>query len=176
MIFGMSLAFLIFDPKSPFCKSYSLCCMGYSLCRKADFQNPLISPIFGVFFSVFFYRTILMFLQDGFSFWTQSHHFAKAIAFPWAIVFVRWQIFKILSFLQYLLFLERFLHRTILMFLKNGFWHVLAFLIFDPKSAFYKGYSLCCMGYTPCKMVDFQNPLILPLLLFFRAFFCTEQY
>ena len=28
--------------------------MGYSLCMMADFQNALISPIFGVFFERFF--------------------------------------------------------------------------------------------------------------------------
>ena len=31
--------------------------MGYSLCMMADFQNALISRIFGVFWSGFFYRT-----------------------------------------------------------------------------------------------------------------------
>ena len=33
--------------------------MGYSLCMMADFQNGLISGIFGVFFSGFLHRTIL---------------------------------------------------------------------------------------------------------------------
>ena len=34
--------------------------MGYSLCMMADFQNGLISPIFGVVFSSgFFHRTTL---------------------------------------------------------------------------------------------------------------------
>ena len=32
--------------------------MGYSLCMMADFQNALISRIFGVFLSGFLYRTI----------------------------------------------------------------------------------------------------------------------
>ena len=31
--------------------------MGYSLCMMADFQNALISGIFGVFWSGFFDRT-----------------------------------------------------------------------------------------------------------------------
>ena len=31
--------------------------MGYSLCMMADFQNGLISRIFGVFSSGFFYTT-----------------------------------------------------------------------------------------------------------------------
>ena len=33
--------------------------MGYSLCMMADFQNGLISRIFGVFWSGFFHRTTL---------------------------------------------------------------------------------------------------------------------
>ena len=44
--FDMFFGILIFDPKSRFC-------MGYSLCIMADFQNALISPIFGVFWSGF---------------------------------------------------------------------------------------------------------------------------
>ena len=31
--------------------------MGYSLCMLADFENPLISRIFGVFWSGFLHRT-----------------------------------------------------------------------------------------------------------------------
>ena len=31
--------------------------MGYSLCMMADFQNALISPIFGAFWSGFLHRT-----------------------------------------------------------------------------------------------------------------------
>ena len=38
---------LIFDPNRQFCK-------GYSLCKMADFQNGLISGLFGVFSSGFF--------------------------------------------------------------------------------------------------------------------------
>ena len=44
---------LIFDPKSKFC-------MGYSLCMMADFQNALISRIFGVFSRGFLHRTTLI--------------------------------------------------------------------------------------------------------------------
>ena len=43
MLFGI----LIFDPNQQFC-------MGYSLCKMADFQNGLISGIFGVFLERFF--------------------------------------------------------------------------------------------------------------------------
>ena len=47
MGFDMFFGILIFDPKWGFCK-------GYSLCMMADFQNGLISRIFGVFSSGFF--------------------------------------------------------------------------------------------------------------------------
>ena len=47
MDFGMFFGILIFDPKLG-------CCMGYSLCMMADFENALISRIFGVFWSGFF--------------------------------------------------------------------------------------------------------------------------
>ena len=47
--FDMFFGILIFDPKSRFC-------MGYSLCIMADFQNALISRIFGVVWSGFLQR------------------------------------------------------------------------------------------------------------------------
>ena len=50
MVFDMFFGILIFDPKSRFC-------MGYSLCRMADFQNALISRIFGIFSSGCLQRT-----------------------------------------------------------------------------------------------------------------------
>ena len=43
---------LIFDPKSGFC-------LGYRLWMMANFQNALISRIFGVFWSGFLHRTTL---------------------------------------------------------------------------------------------------------------------
>ena len=50
MDFEMFFAILTFDPKSGFCKAYSLCMM-------ADFQNALISRVFRVFWSGFLHRT-----------------------------------------------------------------------------------------------------------------------
>ena len=47
MDFDMFFGILIFEPKSGFC-------MGYSLCMMADFENALISRIFGVFLELFF--------------------------------------------------------------------------------------------------------------------------
>ena len=48
--FDMCFAILIFDLKCGFC-------MGYSLCMMADFQNGLISRIFGLFLRSFLHRT-----------------------------------------------------------------------------------------------------------------------
>ena len=50
MDFDMFFGILIFEPRSEFC-------MGYSLCTMADFENALISRIFGVFWSGFLQRT-----------------------------------------------------------------------------------------------------------------------
>ena len=60
MVFRMFVAFLIFDPNGPFGTVYSLC-------KMADFQNSLISRIFGISSSLFLHKTTLMFLQNGFS-------------------------------------------------------------------------------------------------------------
>ena len=49
MDFDMLFGILLFDLKSRFC-------MGYSHCMMADFQNALISPIFGVFSGGFLHR------------------------------------------------------------------------------------------------------------------------
>ena len=90
----------IFDVKWAFCQ-------GYSLCTMADFQNRVISWIFGVFWSGFLHRTTLMWLKNRFShvflkfnFWPKTDDFAKAIAFA------RWPIFKIVSCLEYLVFYQ----------------------------------------------------------------------
>ena len=40
--------------------------MGYSLCMMADFQNGLISRIFGVFSSSFLHKTTVNALHNGF--------------------------------------------------------------------------------------------------------------
>ena len=87
----MFLAFLIFSPNGPFCKDYSYC-MGVTLCKMADFQNSFISPIPGGFFERFFAQNNCNVTVEGFfsCFWhflifTQADHFAKTIAFAWAI-------------------------------------------------------------------------------------------
>ena len=77
----------------------------------ADFQNRLISRIFGVFSSGFFAQNNSSVLIDmvfaffyTFYFLTQTDYFAKAMVFAWAIAFARWPIFIIVSFLEYLAF------------------------------------------------------------------------
>ena len=40
--------------------------MGYSVCMMADFQNALISRIFGVFRSGFLHRNTVNYLYNGF--------------------------------------------------------------------------------------------------------------
>ena len=40
--------------------------MGYSLCMMTDFENALISRIFGVFWSGFLQRTTVNDLKNGF--------------------------------------------------------------------------------------------------------------
>ena len=90
---------------------------------------------------------------------TQTDYFAKAIVFGW------WLIFKIVSFLEYLVFSQAvFLHRTTLIWLKNRFLHFFLILIFDPNSLFSKGYSLWLM-------VDFQNRLISRIFVVFLSGF-----
>ena len=108
--------------------------MGYILCKRADFQNRLISRIFGVLSSGFFGQNNSNVLVESFfaCFWhflflTQTDHFAKAIAFAWAIAFARWPIFKIVSFLKYLVFFERFFAQKSSNVLEEScfasFWH-----------------------------------------------------
>ena len=57
-VFDMFFGILIFDPKLGFC-------MGYSLCIMADFQNALISRLFGVFWSGFLHKTTLNDVKNG---------------------------------------------------------------------------------------------------------------
>ena len=132
MVFGMFLAFLIFDPNWPFCKGYSLC-MGYSLCKMADFQNRLISLIFGVFSNGFLHRKTLMFFWNGF--W----HVFGIFESNWSSSCKQYSLCKMGDFQNCLIsrifgvFSKGFLHRTNLMFLYNGFWHFFGIFNFWPK-------------------------------------------
>ena len=49
-------------------------------------------------------RIVFCMLVLHFQFLTQADHFAKDIAFAWAIVFETWPIFKIVSFPEYFVF------------------------------------------------------------------------
>ena len=93
--------------------------------KMADFLNALFSRIFEVFTSGFLHQTIAMWLSRSSHFFgrlvlilSQSDHFAKAVAFAYFIGFVRLLIFKIVSFLDYLVFFSRgFLHKATVMWL-----------------------------------------------------------
>ena len=93
--FCMFLKCLIFDRNWPFCKGHRLC-VGYSLCKMADFQNLPISGIFNVFSSGLLHLTNLMLLYHGFlhvfgmfNFWPNWPFCKGYIAFAWAIAFAR---------------------------------------------------------------------------------------
>ena len=67
---------------------------------------------------------------------TESEDFAKAIAFAW------WAIFKMVSFLEYLVFFEAVLCLEQLeMICRMDFDMFFGILIFDPKWGFCKGYK-----------------------------------
>ena len=119
---------LIFDPNSPFCQ-------GYRLCTMADFQNRLISGIFGVFSSGFLHRTTLMWLKNRFShvflnfnFWPKLISFCKGYRVCTMADFQNRLISRIFG-----VFSSGFLHRTTLMWLKNRFSHVFLNFNFWPK-------------------------------------------
>ena len=64
-------------------------------------------------------------------------------------------------------FWSGFLHTTTIMWSDNPYLHFFVFLIFDPDSPFY-------MGYSPFKMancIHFENALILGILGVFRSGF-----
>ena len=79
---------------------------------------------------------------------TQSEDFAWAIAFSW------WPIFKMVSFLEYLLFFGTvFCTEQLYMFCGMDFDMFFWILIFQLKWGFFRGYCLCMVA-------DFQNGLI----------------
>ena len=139
----------------------------------ANFQNRFISRIFDVFSRGFLHRTTLMLLQNvffarlwHFLFFNQSEHFAKALAFAWAIAFARWPISKIVSFFEYLVFFECF-------FPQNNtnvvsVWFFALFLHFAKATAF--AWAMAFISWPIFKTVSFFEYLVL-----FGAVFCTEQ-
>ena len=78
-------------------------------------------------------------------------------------------IFKVVSFLEYLVFFEAaFCLEQLEMICNMDFDLFFGILIFDPKWEF-------CKGYSPCMMVDFQNGLISQIFSFFEGVFFREQ-
>ena len=70
------------------------------------------------------------------------------------IAFVCWPIFKMVSFLEYLVvFGAVFCTEQLEMCFRIDFDMFFGILIFDQKGGF-------CMGYSLCMMADFQNGLI----------------
>ena len=119
-----------------------------------------------------------MFLLNSFShvfvifnFWPKLTIFAKAIALAWAIAFLRWPIFKIVSFLQNLVFFSSgFSIERLYCYYRRVFCMFLEFFNLDPNWPFCKGYSLS-MGSSLYKMADFQNSIISRIFSVFSSCF-----
>ena len=124
----------IFDPNWLFCKGDS-----DFQNPMADFQNGLIARIFGVFSSGFMHRTTLMWLKNRFSLF-----FLILIFDPNWLFCKGYNLCAMADFQNRLIsrifgvFSGRFLHRTIVMWLKNRFSHDFWILIFDPNWLFCK--------------------------------------
>ena len=75
------------------------------------------------------------------------------------------------SFLEYLVFFGAvFCTETLSMICRMDFDMFLGILIFDPKSGF-------CMGYSLCMMADFQNRLISRVFsVFLERFFAQKNF
>ena len=146
---------LIFDRKWPFGQSYSLCMM-------ADFQNGLISRIFGVFSSSFLHRTTLTWLKNRF-----SHVFVNFNFWPKLTILPRHdnRFSKSSHFWNNWFFLSRFFAQSNSNVIKEIVFRMFFFIsIFDVKWPFCQGYSLCTMA-------DVQNRLISPIFgVFSRGF------
>ena len=83
-----------------------------------------------------------------FYFLTQNDHFGKAIAFA------KWLFFKMVSFLEYLVFFRAVFCAQLLQCTSRiDFCMFFGILIFDPNRPFWQGYSLW-------KIADFQNGVI----------------
>ena len=98
------------------------------------------------------------------------------MAFPWAIAFARRPIFKIVSFLEYLVFFRAlFFGEQLYHSCRMVFRMFLAFLIFDPTCPFCKRYGLG-MDYSLCKIADFQNcPISRIFGVFASSFFAQNN-
>ena len=157
--FACFFLILIFDPNWSFFK-------GYSLCMMADFQNRLISRLFGVFSSGFFAQNNSNMIKESvfacfflILIFDPNWPFCKGYRLSFMADFQNRLICRIFG-----VFWSGFLQRTTLTWLKNRFSRVFLILIFDPNWPFCKGYSLCLMA-------DFQNRLISQLFGVFSSGF-----
>ena len=162
----MFLDILNFDPNRDFYNGYSLC-----LCKMADFQNRLISRIFGVFSSGFLHRTTLVFFYNRF-----VHAFGHFHFWPKLTILQSYSLCKMVDFRsrpisQYLVFFPAFFFCTeeLQLACRYVFRMLLDILIFDPNWPFCKDDSLC-MAYSLFKMADFQNRLISRIFGVFYSF------
>ena len=155
--FSMFFAFLIFDPKWPFCKVYSLCLVAIF----ANFQNALIFRILAVFSSRFFLRTtqclVETFLAYFFAFLTfdPKWPFCKGYNLCLVVILANFQNGLISQILA--VFSCRFLHRTAAMCCRNVFSKLFCIFNFWPRSDdFAKAIVLAQWPFLPIfKMVSF---------------------
>ena len=163
MDFDLFFGILIFDPQwGP--------CMGYSLCMMANFQNGLIYQIFSVFWGCFCTEKLEIICRIDFDtffgiliFDTKWWFSMRYIAFAW------WQIFKMVLFREYLVYLAVvFCTEQLEMICRMDFDTFSGILIFDAKWGF-------CMGYTLCMMANFQNGLISRICNVFWSGFFTQN-
>ena len=144
IVFLMFFLISIFDVKWPFCQ-------GYGLCTMADFQNPLISRIFGVFSSGCLHRTALMWLKNRF-----SHVFVNFNFWPKLTILPRHddRFSKSSHFWNIWFFLSRFFAQSNSNVIKEIVFRIFFLIsIFDVKWPFSQGYGLSTMA-------DVQNRLI----------------
>ena len=79
--------------------------MGHSLCMMAVFQNGLISRIFTVFAAVFCTEQLQIICRIDFDIFFEILIFNQKSGFCIGyIAFASWPIFKMVSFLEYLMF------------------------------------------------------------------------
>ena len=151
---------LIFDPNWPFCP-------GYSLCTMANFQNHLISRIFGVFSGSFLHRTALLWLKNN-----SSHVFLNFNFWPKLTILPRHdgRFSKSSHFSNIWCFLTRFFAQSNSNVIKETLFRMFFLIsIFDVKWPFCQGYSLCTMA-------DVQNRLISRIFgVFSSSFFAMNN-
>ena len=150
--------------------------MGYSLCKMADFENLLISRILGVFRPVFPQNNSNLFVEWCFAFFFGIFNFwPKLTILQGYTLSMDYKLCKMADFQD--LLISRILGVFRSFFPQNNSdlfveWlsHVLGIFNFWPKQTILQGYSLW-MGYSLCKMADFENLLISRILGVFRPVF-----